>query len=287
MARTSPFALLAALVALIAISAAPAQAEDAFYFESSTGMKFLGEDMDGFEGGCWFGPTGNMIDGKAAEDGSIRAEFGPLAECDEAWGANFSFGFGGSNYGSVDFAAYDWPFAGSQLDCLGNGAESARLEGQIPIERFMSIEVEGDTCTVEWLPGARPTPHAREVFLAPDPGLPGLARGWHSRLVSSLARVAGDRAKVRVQVFGTGSRVVGDRITLRSRSGRLLGRGLGTSRTATRPRLISVALTPFARRLLAKKKEIVVRASLAHADGTPGSGDETKQLTLRARLPRR
>ncbi|HET7416614.1 MAG TPA: hypothetical protein VFJ61_03170 [Solirubrobacterales bacterium] len=279
MARSS--ALLVLLVALIAVGAAPAQAEDAFYFESSTGMKFLGEDMDGFQGGCWFGPTGNMIDGKAAEDGSIRADFGPLAECDEAWGANFSFGLGGSNYGSIDFGAYDWPFAGSQLDCLGNGAESARLEGQIPIERFMSIEVEGDTCIVEWLPGARPSALAREVLPSHNPGLPGLARGWHSRLVSSLARVSEGRAKVRVQVFGTGSRPVRDRITLRTRSGRLLGRGLGTSRTATRPRLVAVPLTPVARQLLAKKKEIVVRASLAHADGTPGSGDETKQLVLR------
>jgi hypothetical protein len=283
--RTS--ALLAALIALIAISATPAQAEDAFYFQSSTGMKFLGEDMDGLEGGCWFGPTGNMIDGKAAENGSIRAEFGPLSECDEAWGANFSFGLGGNSYGSVDFGAYDWPFAGSQLDCLGNGAESARLEGQIPIERFVSIEVEGDTCIVEWLPGARPTALARAVLPSHNPGLPGLARGWHSRLVSSLARVTGGTAKVRVQVFGTGSRAVRDRVTLRTRSGRLIGRGHGTSQTATRPRLISVPLTPFAQQLLAKKDEIVVRASLAHADGTPGSGDETKQLTLRARLPRR
>jgi hypothetical protein len=285
-ARSSILTLLLAL-ALGILGVSGAQAEDAFYLESSTGMKFGGEYMDSIEPGCWFGPTGNMIPGNAAEDGSIRSDISPFDQCSDAWGGAFGFGLNGQNYFGFEFGAYDWGLASATLDCEGRGVESAEIEGVNPIERLMSAEVDGLTCTIEWLPGARPSPLRRP--LSGDRGYaqePLAAKGWHSRIVSSLATVRGGKAKVRSQIFGRPRREIRDRLTLRMPSGRLIGRGVGSGETGSRAHRITVPLAPFARQLLAEKKDLLVRASLTHADGTPGSGDETSQLVLRAGSPR-
>jgi hypothetical protein len=278
MRRTRSSILTLILAAALSVLAVPtAQAEDAFYLESSTGMKFAGEYMDVIEPGCWFGPTGNMIEGNAAEDGSIRSDISPFDQCSDAWGSALGFGLNGQNYFGFNFGAYDWGLASATLDCEGRGVESAEAEGVNPIERLMSAEVDGLTCTIEWLPGARPSASSLAQRAVPS---------WHSRLVSSLAPVANGKAKVKAQLFGPGRRTVRDRVVLRIRSGRLIGEGVGSTRAGSRPGLVPVPLAPFARRLLAANKELVVRASVTHADGTPGTGDETKQLVLRSGSPR-
>jgi hypothetical protein len=100
-------------------------------------------------------------------------------------------------------------------------------------------------------------------------------------MVDSLARVSGGKAKVSVQVFGAGERPVRDALTLRTRSGRVIGRGVGSTRAGASATSIAVPLAPFARERLAEKRELVVSALLEHADGTPGSGDRTRQLVVR------
>lgn len=266
------FALLAlATPTLLGVSSA--QAEDSFYFESDTGMKFLGANMDDLEGECWFGATGNLIEDNAAENGSIRSENdSPFDECSAAWGANMTYYVKGKGIGAFGFGAFDPLVGSSTVSCQANGVEWERGNGYTPIERFMSAEAEGRTCTVEWLPGVEAAPGARLLPTA----------RWHSRMVDSLARASKGRAKIEVQVFGQGKRAVRERVTLRNRSGRLIGRGTGVARVGSRSTAIAVSLAPFARERLADERELVAKAVLEHVDGTPGTGDRTRQLVVRS-----
>lgn len=264
--------LLAALVLVLALLAPAAQAEDTFYLESDTGVEFWNANMDSLDE-CWFGPTGSLVYGKAGEDGSIRAEdSNPFNECPDDWGSNMAYSANGGSVGAFGFGAFDPAVGSSSLSCQANGSEWEEGNYYTPIESFMTIEADGHSCTIAWLPGARPSGLAR---------VPLASMGWHSRLTDSLAPVSSGRAKVSVQLFGKGRRAVRDRVTLRTRSGRPIGQAEGTSKLGARAHAIAVPLAPFARERLAEKRELIVRASLTHADGTPGSGDTTKWLLLR------
>lgn len=268
--------ILAALLAVTAIGllATPAQAEDDFYFESSAGTSFLGVAMDSPEPGCWFGATGNLVWEAVAEDGSIRSEDSPLTGCREWWGAQMTYRVEDRGFGAIQFFANDPEDGSSTVTCEALGAEWAAASGYAPIERFLTAEAEGRTCLVEALPSN---------LLRPGPGLLAARQGWHSRIVDSLARVRGRAAKVRVQVFGAGRRRVEDEVLLLTGSGRVIGRASRTSRVGSGPLAIRVRLARFARKKLAKKGELVVKALLSHADGTPGTGDVTESLVLRQR----
>lgn len=263
-------ALLA--VSALVLLAAPAQAEDDFYFESNGGMSFLALAADSPEAGCWSAGTGNLVWGTAAEDGSIRSENSPLTGCREWWGAQLAYQVEERGFGAIQFFANDPENGSSTVSCEALGAESAAANGYVPIERTMTAEAEGRACVVEALPSN---------LLRPGLGLLAARSGWHSRIVDGLARVRGRAAKVRAQVFGAGRRRVEDEVLLLSRSGRVIGRGSGTSRVGSGPQAIRVRLARFAAKKLAKKGELVVKALLSHADGTPGTGDETESLVLR------
>jgi hypothetical protein len=271
--RLSALAALLALLAVAALAVPAAEAEDVFYFESNTGMKFLGANMDNLEEECWFNPSGNMIWENAAEDGSIHAiDDNPFDNCSAAWGANMTYYVHGKGIGAIGFGGFD-PLVGSAtVECQANGYEWEEGNFYTPIERYMTSEADGLTCTAEWLPGQGPPQSARSSRAE---------GGWHSRLVNSLAPVKGGAAMVSVQVFGRGNHSLRDQVTLRTRSGKLIGSGSGVSEVGARAHRIAVPLAAFARKRLKQKHELTVRAVLRHVDGAPGTGDETKQLVLR------
>ncbi len=289
MSAIRPLRLLVPLAFLLAatllLAAASAEAHDTFTFQGPAGVEFRNYDeatnspwQAEAEDQCWVGRTGNLVEEQSGSEGSIHAfpETRP-ATCPERWTAYMGYRQGRYTFGGILFRPWVLEGSWSTVQCIIPDLESELFDELFPasIEMLMSAEADGTTCIVEWLPGkGSGSALARAASLAPA--------GWHSRMVDSLARVAGGTAKVRVEIFGSGKRTVRDRVTLRTRGGRLIGSATGAGHTAAGPRTIAVPLAPFAQRALAQKGELMVRARLRHADGTPGTGDRTRQLVLRA-----
>jgi hypothetical protein len=278
-------ALLAALAAaalLLAAFAAPrAGAEDVFRFDNETGEGFTSSARDVVPE-CWSGVSGVLAPiAEPTQNGSIRADVGPFDGCGEWWGADLAYGqtlqetweehgeterYWTGGVGVFGFTAEDPVVGGSSLSCAG-GNES-------PILNVMSAEVDGDTCTVEWLPGAGPSDGARASAVAPP-------SAKYTRFVSSLAPVAGGKARIAVQAFARHDLRVEDGIVLRTLGGHQIGRATTHLRVGAKAKRVPVTLAPAARRALAKRGELVVKASIRHVDGSQGGGDSTSQLVLR------
>lgn len=281
--------LVAAVLALLALLApAPAAASDAFYFENETGMVFTPNDQDNFEEECWYGATGVFVPGpRGAEDGSIRSEAG--LGCTEAWGSNLAFNqryygsweqesgriyFWEGGIGAFGFSAYDPLIGSSTVSCEANGYEWEEGNGFTPIERFMASEVDGHTCTVDWLPGVNAGDTASSSAL-------NTARAGHVRIVDSLAQVRGGKARVRVQLFGLGHVRRTVHLVLRSGAGMPIGRASRELRVGDKARVVAVPLDASVRRA-ARKRDVRVSASVS-VESPGGTGDRTSQLVLRGR----
>ncbi|HVY96428.1 MAG TPA: hypothetical protein VHA54_05665 [Solirubrobacterales bacterium] len=282
--------LLAAALALLALVVVPAaQASDAFYFENETGMVFTPNDMDSLESECWYGATGVFVAGPSgSEDGSVRSEAG--LGCREFFGANLAFKqrYGGSweqsegpvffwegGVGAFGFQADD-PLVGfSSVDCAANGPGWEEGNGFRPIEAFMTAEVDGNTCTVEWLPGI----DAGDVATG---SAAGSAAAGHVRFVDSRAEVRGGKARVRVQVFGRGGAQRRCTVVLRGKAGEAIGRASRELKVGDKARTIAVPLAPFARQALRVGHDLRAGAVLS-IDSVGGSGDNTSQLVLSRR----
>jgi hypothetical protein len=281
-------ALASALV--LAAAAAPAGAEDAFYFQNETGIGFSGS-MAPPEGECWFGLTGIFVGGPAAssDDGSIRSDNDPFDGCAEVWDPYLGYNQryvgsyvreGGPVYlftggiGAVGFMASDPDLGSASVSCDTPGAEWEEANGYTPIEPYMTAEADGTTCTVAWVPGmreagAKASTAARKATT-------------HLRLVDSHAAVVGPEAQVEIQAFGSGRAPVLAGVRLTTKAGKTIGRGKGWTRVGARSRVISVPLRlPRYTALNLRPLEMEVQAVLTHADGSAGSGDSTKQLILR------
>lgn len=284
--------LVAALAVALAMFPSSAAAEDAFYFENETGVGFAGT-MPPPEAGCWFGMTGLFVSGPGpSQDGSLRSQIDLFSECEEEFwdpflaynqtpsGSYTEEGFTkylfSGGVGAISFLASDPRIGSATLSCETNGAEWEEANGYTPIEPYMTVAVDGTACTVDWVPGMAAAGAKASATGAERPG------GSHLRLVDSLARVVGDEAQVRVQAFGAGGRDVRALVRLTTLDGRPLGRARGWLRVGTEARVLAVRLPASARRALAgKRRELPVRATLAHAGGDPGTGDATRQLILR------
>lgn len=284
--------LIAALAVALALFPSAAAAEDAFYFENETGIGFAGT-MPPPEDGCWFGMTGLFVSGPgASQEGSLRSQIDLFSDCEEEFwdpflaynqtpaGSYTEEGFTkylfSGGVGAISFLASDPRVGSATLSCETNGASWEEGNGYTPIEPYMTVEVDETTCTVDWVPGMAGTGARVSATGAKRPA------GSHLRLVDSLARVVGDEAQVRAQAFGAGERDVRARVRLTTLNGRPLGRTRGWLRTGAEARVLAVPLPPSARRALAgKRRELTVRATLTHAEGSAGSGDTTRRLILR------
>ncbi len=279
--------VLAVLALLAAVPAA--RASDSFYFENETGMVFTPNDIDSLEEECWYGATGVFVPGpKGAEDGSVHSEAG--LGCREFFGANLGFNqrYGGSweqsegrvywwegGIGAFEFEANDPLLGFSSVDCSANGPEWEEANGFKPIEALMTAEVDGDTCTVAWLPGV----DAGDVATG---SAAGSAAAGHIRFVDSRAEVRGGRARVRVEVFGRGGAQRRCTVVLRGKAGEAIGRASRRLRVGDRARVISVPLAPFARQALRVGGDLRADAAVS-IDSLGGSGDTTTRLVLSRR----
>lgn len=286
--------VLALALATTLIMAAPAWAEDTFYFRNETGERFTPNDQDGLEEGCWF-EAGGVFDtetGSAASLSSITAEAHAF-ECNSMWGVNLGYeqdpieatrengerfvGAWWGGIGAFGFDAYDPWIGSSTLQCEANGREWEEGNYMSPIEGLMTAEVDGRTCTISWLPGV--TASARLGLASTS----ARAYAGHVRFVSSLASVLGDHAKVSVQVFGRGAARHRTTVTLRTRAGRRIGSSSRILRVGDRSRVIDVPLSAAAARELSAGGELEVKAAVA-VSSRGGSGDTTSQLLLRRGL---
>lgn len=285
-------ALLAGVALLVlTLGAAGARAEDTFRFDNETGQGFTAFRNPLPE--CWSGESGVLAGGGEPRlSGQIHADVAPFDGCEEFWGAVLSYGQNLSEsyvnadgesvwlwkggVGAFYFAAEDPVFGPSTLSCRAIGAENAENREQTPIENSMISEVEGTTCVVEWLPGAEPGRLSRSSAVLP-------ADAKYTRFVSSLATVKAGAAAVSVQTFARRSLGVEDEIVLRTRGGSVIGHARARLRVGARAKQVRVPLAAVARRELAKRGYLVVKASIQHVDGSPGSGDTTSRLVLRSR----
>ncbi|MFN8216658.1 MAG: hypothetical protein U0R71_08685 [Solirubrobacterales bacterium] len=293
-----PAAVLAALgaAAVLAMFAPPrAAAEDTFRFENETGKGFTAGGRDTVPE-CWFGASGVLAPQTEPQlTGRISADVGPFESCGGFWSTTLSYdqefledyemeGQPGALWrggvGGFAFDAEDPSIGPATLSCSAAGREWAELGGAEPIENLMSSEVEGTVCTVEWLPGAGPQRLARASAVAP-------ADARYSHFVSSLAAVEGGAARVAVQTFARRKLAVADEVVLRTRSGAAIGHATVRLRVGDRARRAAVPLSAAARRALGKRGYLVVRATIRHVDGSPGSGDRTSRLVLRRPNSRR
>ena len=293
--RAADALVLCALVLVVAmaaflIAAPAAQAEDTFYLRNETGERLIPNEPDELEENCWFDATG-VLDpdepGSAAPLSSITAEE-HVFECVSGWGANISYRVpphwhvehrehtlvGGGNVGAIGFFARDPLIGDATLLCQALGEEWDEGNGFIPIEEFMTAEVDGLTCTISWLPGV----NASTPLDLTSASLRAYA--GHVRLVDSLAPVVGREAKVRVQVFGLGNARHRVTVTLRDQAGQPIGTGSRFLPVGDRSHMITVALSPATVRELDSRHELRVKAAVDIAS-QGGTGDKTTQLLLR------
>jgi hypothetical protein len=286
-------ALIAAAVAFFALLASPiAKASDTFRFDNETEIPFTASAQDEFEEGYWYGATGVFHPGPTpSESGSVIGDAGGCER--EWWGSNLSFDqtYGGTweqrgvsvyywygGTGAFNFEAED-PFIGdSTVSCSANGSEWAADVGATPIEDFMTSEADGDTCTVEWLPGVS----ASDLDLSTVSARP---RAGHIRMIDSLSRVYDGKAHVRVQVFGLGHARHDNEVTLRTVAGRLIGGASRELRVGSKPQAIAVPLSRPVRKMVAEGKDVRVHAAV-QIDSPGGTGDTTTQLVLSSRHTR-
>lgn len=281
-------ASIAAFLLFAALGVAGARAEDTFRFEGQPGPGFTSDAGEVPE--CWSDASGIFRpSNEASEDGKVRADLDIWDECGEQWATEIYYGqhlheppqnplvsssyewSGG--YGGFWFDAEDRSLEPATLSCWANGAEWVESLGIMPIENLMSAEVDGTTCTVEWLPGAGP--ESASASSVAD------TSAKYSHFVDSLAPVSAGKAQVAVQTFGRRRLGVEDEITLRTKGGQLIGQATTHLEVGDKPKQVVVPLDQATRRTLAAHGFLVVKASIRHVDGSAGAGDTTSQLVLR------
>jgi hypothetical protein len=275
-------AAIAALALLAAPGVPAARAEDTFRFKSEAGPGFTALPTSLPE--CWSDPSGVFARNGSGERGSVDADISPFGGCEEGWGSIIFWGqklemvWGTSpheewlgGYVGFRFEARDPVVGTATLSCPSEWYERFTEFGIAKLETMVS-EVDGTTCTVEWLPGDAPESATGSTVGRPSP--------TYSRFVDSLASISTDDAGVMVQVFGREQHRVEDAITLRTSSGRLIGRTTASLRADAKEKRVDVPLDPATRRALTRHGFLVVRASIHPVDGSPGDGDSTSQLVL-------
>jgi hypothetical protein len=263
---------------LLAFLLAPrlAHASDTFRLSTPPTVEMGVASQEPIVSGCWYEPTGVFAGEGAVGTSEITGDADPF-KCNEnetEWQAYVYLARSPKNAGLIDFEPRDPDIGSSSLSC-GPRPAIAEDEGYSPIERLMTTEVDGDSCTADFLPGL-------------DRGADALAAvrsrayAGHVRFVDSLAPVSGGRAKVRVEVFGLGRASHQVTVGLRSAAGAELGSARKTLRVGDRPRTVVVPLTAAAREALKSKPghEARVHASVDIAS-SGGTGDRTSELLLR------
>jgi hypothetical protein len=292
-----PLLLLPLVVAIVAIGTQASVASDTFTLANNTGVSFL-QNQDTQDGTCWYGGTGAFVivpglvnnSSGIGVSGSVTGDmsFSCLGGDDiENWGSLGSYKTPTQGYVCcLSFQADDPAIGSASFDqCGGQGAqfETSQFEYYdtpgTPIEQFMTFEVDGLTCTADWIPGVSASTPPPASTTRSRATRAAVAR--HTRFVGGLAKVIDGVALVPVQSFGRDAgATVRDRVVLRSKRA-VVGTGEATLVVAAKSRRIRVKV---AKSVLAKLRvghELRVSASVSHADGSAGTGDTTARLLLR------
>jgi hypothetical protein len=278
-ARLAAIAVGALLLAFLAL---PHLARASDYFRLNTPPTVaMGIDPEETpnEEGCWSEGTGLFAAEPSYASGvsEITGEGNPF-KCEyHEWAAEVFLARSPKNFGLIYFNPRDPVIGSSSLACAPRTV-IAKEEGYEPIQRVMTMEVDGDTCTASFLPG---TQAGTTDFAATS----SRAYAGHVRFVDSLAPVSGGRAKVRVEVFGLGDASHEVTVRLRSAGGTELGSARKSLRVGDQPQTVVVPLTAAAKQALKSHREIRVHASVDIA-AAGGTGDRTTQLLLRRGSPR-
>jgi hypothetical protein len=273
-ARTRAIAVAALLLSFLAL---PSLARASDYFRLNTPPTVaMGIDPEETpnEEGCWSEGTGLFAAEPSYASGTseITGEGNPF-KCEyHEWAAEVFLARSPKNFGLIYFNPRDPVIGSSSLACAPR-TEIAKDEGYEPIQRVMTMEVDGDTCTASFLPG---TQGGKVDFAATK----SRAYAGHVRFVDSLAKVSGGRARVRVEVFGLGDASHQVTVALRSASGTEIGSARKTLRVGDQARTVVVPLTAAAKNAFGSQREIRVHASVDIAS-PGGTGDQTTQLLLR------
>jgi hypothetical protein len=261
---------------LLAFLLAPrlAHASDTFRLSTPPTVEMGTMSQEPIVSGCWYDPTGVFAGEGAVGNSEITGDANPF-KCNEnesEWQAYVYLARSPQNVGLIDFEPRDPDIGSSSLSCRPRPA-IAEDEGYALIERVMTTEVDGDSCTASFLPG---TQAGKTDFAATR----SRAYAGHVRFIDSLAPVAGGRAKVRVDVFGLGHASHQVTVGLRSAAGTELGSARKTLRVGDQPRTVVVPLNAAAKQAFKSQREIRVHASVDIAS-PGGTGDQTTQLLLR------
>jgi hypothetical protein len=267
---------------LLAFLLAPrlAHASDTFRLSTPPTVEMGVASQEPIVSGCWYEPTGVFAGEGAVGTSEITGDADPF-KCNEnesEWQAYVYLAQSPKNAGLIDFEPRDPDIGSSSLSCRPRPA-IAEDEGYSPIERLMTTEVDGDSCTADFLPG---TQTGKTDFAATK----SRAYAGHVRFVDSLAPVAGGRAEVRVDVFGLGNAGREVTVGLRSAGGAELGSAERRLRVGDQPRTVSVPLSAGAEQTLKSHHELRVHASVDIA-AAGGTGDRTSELLLRRASSRR
>jgi hypothetical protein len=249
-------ALSITAIALSGLGASTASASDTFWLNNSTGTSFTQRLDCSSEPVCPSAWQQGALLAAGQSNPGISVTLGAGSDFDTNWTTS-----GGVHQGDFVVAAVDPVFKSAYLNCYGS--------------------VRGFDCYVTGL---------NAYFQQTGSALPG--RGRHgqapvaARFWSSLAPVGRSGiAFVPVASYSTRRRgAVRERVVLRSPKGAVIGRGEKTVRFNTRTN-IDVRLTPTVARTIASGKTVNIRASVTHADGTKGTGQTTKALTLTKLTP--
>lgn len=272
-------ATLVALIATTGLLAAPhARASDNFVLDNQTpNIVFDQFSIDLYESGCWYGQSGAFSYSEPQNQGEYSVVIGDAGlGCENrSWDVALSYKSGSQTIGALGFKAHD-PFIGaSSLECGGEGAAFEEGNSVVPIERFLTTEVDEDECKVRMLPGIGPG----HTDLA---SIPRRAYAGHVRLVSSLAQVSRGKARVMVEVFGLGDARRRVTVALRDSSGRPIGEAARVLSVGDHPRTISVPLSPAMLATVRTRHELRIRAAV-DISSPGGTGDTTTQLLLSTR----
>lgn len=265
--------LVITAIALSGISASSASAYDVVWLNNSTSVPFTEGSFCVLVGSVSCAEFPEWQEGAVLQAGRANPGISLILQVTGVAPSSFKDTWyppsGTSGY--FEYNAVDPPIGPAFVQCSG---DVPGFDCAVADKLYAYFQQVGSSST-EGLIGS-PSPKRNNSSSSPVE-----ARFW-----SGLAPVSRSGiALVPVASYSTRRRgTVRERVTLRSASGRVIGRGEKTVRFATRAN-IEVRLAPGVARAVASGGSVKVRASVTHADGTVGKGQATNGLVLTRLTP--